>query len=259
MLKRRSLLLGLLSTSAFTLSGCMSGNMYKGVAKEARHFPTPDPVPTEYFPQTPPFPTWTEVDDSYRFYPGDEIEISVPSAPELTKSVIVAPDGRITPTLLPSIMVADRTPEEVKQAIMNLYASQLRNPQVFITPKTFVSQKLFVGGEVAKPGIYDINGEIDPVQAIILAGGFLNSAKREDVVVMRRGAGGQPFMRTYDLKTIFAKDGGFSDLPRLRRFDIVWVPRSKISEVGLFTQQFIREALPITVGFNYSINGGRTY
>ena len=259
MLKRRDLLLGFISTSAFGMTGCLSGSVYDGIGKEAKNFKTPAPVPSQYFPYKPPFPTWTEADDSYRFYPGDEIEITVSTAPELSKTVVVAPDGRIAPNLLPLVMVADRTPDEVRQILMNLYAAELKDPSVSIAPKAFASQKIFVGGEVARPGIYDLNGELDPLQAVIVAGGFLNSAKREETAVLRRGAGGQPFMRIYDLKAIFAQNSGFSNLPRLRRFDVVWVPRSRISEVGLFTQQFLKEALPITVGFNYSINSGRTY
>lgn len=254
MLKNWVFLLAILLVSA-----CGSNGLYSGIGSEARNFRTPAPQPTQHFPNFPPFPSWTDVDDSYRFYPGDEIEIQVLSASELSRTMIVAPDGRISPQLIGPIMVADRTPDELREILENGYRSQLQNPSVNIIPKAFASQKIFIGGEVAKPGIYDLNGELDPLQAIIIAGGFLNSARREDVVVMRRGVGGQPFMRTYDMKTVFARENAFAQMPRLRRFDIIWVPRSRISEVGLFTQQFIREALPVTIGFNYSINSGRTY
>ncbi len=250
MLKR---VFGLFMIVSFT--GCTSNSIYSGLGHEARTFATPHPTQTQNFPTQPPFPSWEDTDEPYRFYPGDEIELSVLGAPELSKNMIVAPDGRITPNLIGSLMVADRTADEIKSQIENKYASQLRNPTVNIAPKTFASQKIFVGGEVARPGIYELNGEIDPLNAIILAGGFMNSAKREEVVVLRRGAGGQPFMRVFDLKTVFAQENGFANMPRLRRFDVVWVPRSRVSEVGLFTQQFLKDALPITLGFNYSLGG----
>lgn len=249
MLKRSAL------AALVLLSGCASDSIYSGIAHEARTYRTPDPRPTQNFPTNPPFPSWTDADDSYRFYPGDEIEIQVLSAPELSRTLTIAPDGRISPQLIGSIMVADRTPQELKQMLQQGYARQLRNPEVNIITKSFASQKIFVGGEVSKPGVYDLNGELDPMQAIIMAGGFMNSARREEVVVLRRGAGGQPFMRVYDLKTAFADPRAFAQIPRLRRFDMIWVPRSRISEVGLFTQQFIRDALPISIGFSYSLNG----
>jgi|GEM_PF-115314 len=249
----------LVSLAIVMVAACGSTGPYAGIGREARNFRTPNPQPTANFPNFPLFPSWTDEDDSYRFYPGDEIEIQVLGASELSRTMTIAPDGRISPQLIGPIMVADRTPEELRELLENGYRSQLRNPSVNIIPKAFASQKIFIGGEVAKPGIYDLNGELDPMQAIIIAGGFLNSAKREDVVVLRRGVGGQPFMRTYDMKTVFARENAFAELPRLRRFDIIWVPRSRISEVGLFTQQFIREALPVTIGFNYSINSGRSF
>lgn len=241
------------------LGGCVSKGLYSGVIKEARTFRTPAPIPTQHFPVAPPYPSWTEIDEAYRFYPGDEIEIQVIGATELSRTLIVGPDGRIYPQLLEPIMAGDRTPQELRATLEQGYARQLKNPTINIIPKTFVSQKIFIGGEVSKPGIYELNGEIDPLQAIILAGGFMNSAKREEIVVLRRGAGGQPFMRTYDLKSVFASPESFAQLPRLRRFDVIWVPRTRVSEVGLFTQQFLKDALPITLGFNYSINSGRSF
>lgn len=250
---------GLSFMAIIALFGCSSNSVYRGIGKEAKNFATPAPIPSQYFPNKPMFPTWTDGDEEYRFFPGDEIEINVLSANELNKSAIVAPDGRISPNLIGPIMVADKTPSEVKAMVEQRYAKELKNPSVTISPKTFASQKIYVGGEVNKPGVYELNGELDPLHAVMLAGGFLNSAKREEIVVLRRGAGGQPFMRVFDLKNIFAHQEAFAELPRLRRLDVIWVPRSRISEAGLFTQQFVRDALPITIGFNYSINGGKTF
>lgn len=240
--------------ASLLVSSCANSKLYNGVLDEAKNYRTPIPKPTEYFPTQPQFPSWTDADNEYRFYPGDEIEINVPSAPELNRTTVVAPDGRISLNLVGSVMAADRSVSELTKNVENAYYKELKNNNVVILPKAFASQKIYVGGEVQRPGIYEINGEIDPLQAIILAGGFLNSARRDDVVVLRRGAGGQPFMRTFDLKNSFAKDNAFANMPRLRRFDIIWVPKSAISEVGLFTQQFLKDALPVTFSFSYSLN-----
>jgi protein involved in polysaccharide export with SLBB domain len=236
-------------------ASCAPQSLVREAIQEGRTYKTPAPVPTAEFPAVPLFPTWTDQDDGYRLYPGDVVEFQSIGAPELNKKLTVAPDGRIHPPLLRAIMAADRTPEEIETELSGLYAAQLRNASVNITPESFASQKVFIGGEVAKPGLYDLPGEIDPLQAIMIAGGFLNSARREEVVVLRRGVGGQPFMRTFDMKSVFARQNAFAELPRLRRFDVVWVPRSRVSELGLFTQQFVREALPVTVGLNYSLGG----
>jgi polysaccharide biosynthesis/export protein PslD len=248
---------GLLGVALCSIAACAPREYYKDLRQEAKTWRTPSPVATAEFPAVPLFPTWTDQDDGYRLYPGDVIDFQSSGAPELNRKLTVAPDGRIHPPLVSSIMAADRTPDELKATLQASYATQLRNPAVNLAPESFASQKVFVGGEVAKPGLYDLPGEIDPLQAVMLAGGFLSSARREEVVVLRRGAGGQPYMRVFDMKSVFARETGFAELPRLRRFDVVWVPRSRVSEVGQFTQQFVREALPVTVGFNYSIGGQR--
>jgi protein involved in polysaccharide export with SLBB domain len=246
---------GLLFYGLFVIASCVPREYYRDLRQEAKTWRTPPAVATQDFPAVPLFPTWTDQDDGYRLYPGDVVDFQSAGAPELNRKLTVAPDGRIHPPLLPAIMAADRTPDELETSLTQQYGTQLRNPSINLAPESFASQKVFVGGEVSKPGLYDLPGEIDPLQAVMLAGGFLNSARREEVVVLRRGAGGQPFMRIFDMKSVFARETGFAELPRLRRFDVVWVPRSRVSEVGQFTQQFVREALPVTVGFNYSLGG----
>jgi polysaccharide export outer membrane protein len=162
------------------------------------------------------------------------------------------PDGRVTLPLIPPVMAADRSVPELNAVLTQAYSSQLRRPEVEVSVKQATPLKVFVGGEVDKPGVYDMPGDIDAVQAIVMAGGFKLSAKRQQVVIIRRGPGGQPMMRTANLKDAIYNPGHGDAVP-LRRFDIVYVPRSGIAEVGLFVQQYLRDTLPIQ--FTYAING----
>lgn len=239
--------------AGISLTACAPRGYVDALRTDGRNWQTPRPVATVDFPAVPIFPSWTAEDETYRFFPGDVIDFQSIGAPELSRKLTVAPDGRIHPPMLEAIMAADRTPDDLKLELEGQYVTYLRNPSIALAPDTFASQKFFVGGEVAKPGLYDLSGEMDPLQAITTAGGFLNTARREEVVVLRRGAGGTPYMRVYDLRSVWASQALLAELPRLRRFDVVWVPKSRISELGQFTQQFVRDALPITVGFNYSI------
>lgn len=197
---------------------------------------------------------WSDQEPEYRFYPGDEIDISVPSAPELSKSVIVQPDGRVTLPLVGPQMAADRTIPELQDALARAYAGQLLRPEVFVSVKGTTPLKVFVGGEVGTPGVLDMPGDINALQAIIQAGGFRTTAKTDRVVIIRRGPGGRAMMRTVNLKAAM-KDPARSDFVPLRRFDIVYVPRSAVSEAGLWVQQYFRDLSPIQLGFNYAING----
>lgn len=197
-----------------------------------------------------PYASWTDVEPAYRFYPGDEIELTVPSAPELSKTVTVQPDGRISPPLIGPIMAADRTTAEVEAALTQAYASQLLRPQVFVTAKA-APLKIFVGGEVGNPGIYDMAGDSDALRAIIQAGDFKPSADRSKVIIIRRGPEGRGMMRSANMLSGLKHPA--TDLIPLRRFDIVYVPRSGISNAGLAVQQYFRDLLPVQFGFSYAL------
>jgi protein involved in polysaccharide export with SLBB domain len=212
---------------------------------------SPTPRPTAEFPNIG-YATWTEEEPSYRFYPGDEVEVSTPSAPELNKVVTVGLDGRISLPLIDPVMAADRTPVELRDALRRAYDPVLVDPRVDVAVKSAQPLKVFVGGEVDKAGVYDMPGDINALQAIIQAGGFKGSARRDRVIVIRRGPDGRPMMRTVDLKRGIYDPANAETVP-LRRFDIVYVPRTGLADAGLFIQQ-IRDLIPFNTGFSYAIN-----
>ena len=103
-----------------------------------------------------PYASWSDYEPPYRFYPGDELDVSLPTAPELSKTVQVQPDGRIRLPLIGNLMVADRTADEVHDDLERAYSAQLLRPQVDITVKA-APLKIFVGGEVKSPGVLDLS------------------------------------------------------------------------------------------------------
>ncbi|HEY2661363.1 MAG TPA: polysaccharide biosynthesis/export family protein [Caulobacteraceae bacterium] len=212
------------------------------------------PHPSTDFPNIA-YANWTSAEPPYRLYPGDELEVQVPSAPELSKTVTVQPDGRISLPLLTPLPVADRTLGDVERLIDRAYAGQLLRPEVNLSVKA-APLKVFVGGEVDKPGVYDMPGDINALQAVIMAGGFKTSAKRGEVVIIRRGPDGRAMMRTANLVR-GVSDPAVTDVVALRRFDVVYVPRTRIAEAGLFVQQYFRDINPVQFGFNYTV--GPTY
>jgi len=192
------------------------------------------------------FADWTDAEPEYLLYPGDEIEVATPTAPELTRTLKVGPDGRIALPLVGQIMAADRTLAEVGQVASQAYAAELVRPVVEVTLKVSGPLKVWVAGEVRTPGVYDMAGDIDAYQAIVMAGDFLPSGKAQEVALIRRGPGGRRMMRVIDLRP---RRG---EVVALRRGDILYVPRTNLGELANFFTQ-VRNALPI--GFSYSING----
>jgi polysaccharide export outer membrane protein len=239
-LDRRALLAAL---GAAALSGCGAG--------AASRMPAAGAASRVQQPETTDFPSigfadWSDAEPDYLLYPGDEIEVATPTATELTRTVKVGPDGRIALPLIGQVMAADRSLPELERDLSETYADQLRRPVVEITLKQAGPLKIWVDGEVRTPGVYDMPGDIDAWQAVIMAGGFLPSGLRRQVALVRRGPGGVRMMRTLDLRQ------PQGEVVALRRSDILFVPRTSLAEVATFFNQF-REALPI--GFTYAING----
>ena len=210
---------------------------------------SPRTRPTETFPDIG-YATWSDDEPAYRFYPGDEIDVAVTSAPELNKQVTVGPDGRISLPLLQPIMAADRNIEELQAMVSQAYASQLLRPDVIISLRQAAPMQLFVGGEVTNPGVFPMVGDLDALRAVMLAGGFRPTARRNEVVIIRRGREGRPMMRTVNLLRALS-DPAHADLVPLRRFDIIYVPRTRVSEAGLFIQQYFRDLLPVQFSYAF--------
>ncbi|MEZ6023952.1 MAG: polysaccharide biosynthesis/export family protein [Hyphomonadaceae bacterium] len=152
---------------------------FAGCAATARAQDASAPASVQYGDESP----------AYRFYPGDDIEITVFSAPELSRTVTVAPDGRISLPLIQPVRAADLTAAELHDVLVAAYAPQLRAPELSVTPRTYASRQVFVGGEVARPGIYEMPANIDAFQAVALAGGFLPTARRGEVLHLSRAGG----------------------------------------------------------------------
>jgi polysaccharide export outer membrane protein len=238
--------------SLITSMGALGLLLASGCASSGAEPFSPKPRPTAEFPDIG-YASWTDDEPPYRLYAGDEVEISVPSAPELSRTVTVQPDGRVSLPLIAPVMVADRSVPQVEAALSDAYAAQLIRPEVDVAVKTATPLKVFIGGEVDKPGVYDMPGAIDSLQAVIMAGGFKTGAKRSQVVIIRRSPDGRAMMRTADLRKGVFDPGGADAVP-LRRFDIVYVPHSSIAEAGLFVQQYLRDLNPVQFGFSYALN-----
>lgn len=247
MRSRTPLALALIAATSFALGGC-------GMPRIPRmdllgRTDEPAPARGQAFSDIP-YANWSDYEPDYRFYPGDEIEVSLPSAPELNKTVTVQPDGRIALPLISTVMAADRTIPELQATLTEAYSRQLLRPEVDVVARA-APLKVFVGGEVGTPGMFDLTGDSDALRAVIQAGDFKTSADRSRVIIIRRGPDGRAMMRRANLYR--GLKSGDSDVVPLRRFDIVYVPRSGVAEASLFIQQYFRDLSPVQFGFNYAL------
>ena len=189
-----------------------------------------------------PFATWSDDEPLYLFYPGDKVEVTVPSAPELSRQTQVGPDGRSTLPLIGQVMAAYRSVPQLQDAINQAFHGILRDPRVTVFPGETAPMRVLVGGEVKTPGWVDMGGDMDALQAVIAAGGFTHSAKGHNVLIIRRGRDGQAMRRIVDLQS--ALKGHDAPMVALRRFDIFYVPRTTIGEAGVFMEQWVNNLIP---------------
>ena len=202
------------------------------------------------------FQRWQTVEPQYKLYPGDQIDIVVASAPELNRTLTIGPDGRIIMPMSEPVMAAGHSMKAVETALTRELAQQLVDPRVSITPRAYAPQQVFVGGEVSAQGTYTLPGPVGTMEAILMAGGFTTAAQTGQVIVLRRGDSGGFMARTIDFKHGLHNPLSVNDNIQLRRGDIIFVPRSDIAEVGLFMQQYIRDALPVDINLSYNLGRG---
>jgi protein involved in polysaccharide export with SLBB domain len=93
------------------------------------------------------------------------------------------------------------------------------------------------------------------MQGVLMAGGFLNTARSSEVVIIRRRADNVPMLRTVDLSRYAGTANPKDDMP-LQGADVIFVPKARIAEFDLFVDQYLNQALPFTKSLNYTLGGG---
>lgn len=140
--------------------------------------------------------------NAYAIGLGDVLEISVWKNPDLSVTVPVRPDGRISVPLLGDVQAAGMTPLALKQTLTDGYKEYVTAPGVSVVVKEIHSRKIYVTGEVAHPGTYDLEPRGKLMQALALAGGLTPYAKGR-VVLLRDGRDGRQEKRMeVELKSI---------------------------------------------------------
>jgi len=181
--------------------------------------------------------------EPYHIRPGDLLEVRHRLATELNDTAVVRPDGQISLPLVPSVMAAGLTTDQLEGALKTAYSRDLRDVELSVLVRSFATQRVFVGGEVERPGMVDLVAGETLMQALYAAGGLKSTARTGEVVVVRHGSGEQRLVFAVDLDQVVAGTGLGQDV-RLQPLDTVIVPRSDIAQADLWVEQYIRNLLP---------------
>ncbi len=126
----------------------------------------------------------------YRLGPDDVIDVFVWKEPELTTTVVIRPDGRISLPLTNDIEASGKTVVQLQRDVTEKLREFIAQPVVSVIVKQVNSLKISVLGEVRKPDVYRIKNRVTVLDAIAMAGGFSDLAKQNKVVVIRNGPSG---------------------------------------------------------------------
>ena len=204
-------------------------------------------------------PPVTDADDgSYRLSPGDTIEIKFLQNPELNEIVQIRPDGRISMPLVGELLVADVPVAEVSTRLATAYADILRAPSVTIQVRNFANRRVFVGGEVNRPSMLPLVGQQTALGAIMEAGGLKTSARRNEILVIRKGTEDEPRVIPLSMERGPKGEGPEAAKFALQPLDVVLVTESGVARAGRAVDQYVRQMIPLTLTGGFSWLLGNT-
>lgn len=164
----------------------------------------PPPTPTRPTPSSPSSPTappagakpatpaatpGIATPADYVIGPDDALDVIVWRDKDMSASVIVRPDGRITLPLVNDIQAAGLTPDQLRESVKTAVARFVTDPSVTIVVRQINSRKVFVTGQVNKPGPYPLSDTMTVLQMLALAGGLGEYANGKEILVMRTERG----------------------------------------------------------------------
>jgi len=162
-------------------------------------------------------------DDSYVIGNTDVLAISVWKEPDLSKTVPVRSDGKISLPLVGEMQATGRTPMQLEGEITTKLRSFMNSPEVSVLVQEVNSRKFNILGEVAKPGSYPLTSAMTVMDAIAVAGGFRDFAKKSGVYVLRKDSEGHDSRLSFNYKD-FVKGKNPNQNILLQPTDTIIVP-----------------------------------
>lgn len=169
-------------------------------------------------------------DARYRLQPEDKIEVQYRYTPEYNATVSIQPDGFISLPLAGDVKVAGLTLAAASAAVTEKAGERLASPEVSVILREYVKPYFVVAGEVAHPGRFDLRGTVSVVEGIAQSGGFKESSKYSQVVLLRKTDTDLAQVKLLDLRHLMSPSGIQEDL-ELRSGDMLIVPKNLISKI----------------------------
>lgn len=169
----------------------------------------------------------------YRLRASDVVEVSFTVAPEFNQVLTVQPDGYVTLKDAGLVRAEGLNLQEFSQAVRSAYSGYLHDPQAAVALKDFERPYFIVGGEVGRPGKFELRSDTTVAEAVQIAGGLTSAAKHSQVVLFRRVNDDLVESRLLNLKKML-KEGRLKEDAHLQPGDLVFVPQNALSKISRF-------------------------
>lgn len=131
------------------------------------------------------FPQTGRTAEDYLIYPADLLEVSIYGETELTRKLVVRPDGKISFPLIGDVKVAGLSTQEVRKIIDKKVSAFIPEASTTVIVERLDSLKYYVLGQVATPGAFNVPSKVTVLQALSLAGGLTTFADEDSIIIIR--------------------------------------------------------------------------
>ena len=172
---------------------------------------------------------------TYQLHPGDVIEVQYRLTPEFNQTVTVQPDGYITLSIAGSMRVDELTLEQAQELITKKSSVRLKDPEITLLLKEFQKPYFVVAGEVTTPGKIELREKVTALQAVLLAGGFKESARASQILLFRKINSDEAEIIVVDLKKLKQTNDLSHDV-MLKPGDMLLVPTNTVTKISRFVK-----------------------
>jgi len=169
----------------------------------------------------------------YRLRPSDIVDVSFTVAPEFNQTLTVQPDGYVMLKDAGMVEAQGLNLQQFSEAVEKAYRGYLHDPEAAVVLKDFERPYFIVGGQVGKPGKYELRSDTTVTEAVEIAGGLTQDSKHSQVVLFRRVNDDLIETRILNLKEMLNHANLKEDVD-LRSGDLVFIPQNTISKIARF-------------------------
>ena len=204
------------------VAGLLAGLLLSGSVRAQDAPAAPSRAPAASADKPSDKPSDKPHDNSFVIGNDDVLAINVWKEPDISRSIPVRSDGKISLPLVGEVQAAGLTPLTLEKNIAEKLKNFISEPEVTVMVQQINSQKFNILGQVAHPGTYGIANSPTVLDAIALAGGFRDFAKQKSIYILRQGPGGESRLR-FNYKDV-SQGKNMSQNIKLQPGDTIIVP-----------------------------------